>query len=70
VSDSSAIRTTADEVVRRFGRVDILINNAGIRHEDDALDVTDENMNRVPQAFDSDRVPSWACPRVRPDTRA
>jgi len=47
VSDASAIRTTADEVVRRFGRVDILVNNAGIAHEDDALDVTDETWNRI-----------------------
>ena len=47
VSDSLAIRTTADEVVRRFGRVDILVNNAGIAHEDDALDVTDEKWNRI-----------------------
>lgn len=37
----------AGEVVRRFDRVDVLVNNAGIAHEDAALDVTDEVWHRV-----------------------
>jgi NAD(P)-dependent dehydrogenase (short-subunit alcohol dehydrogenase family) len=42
VSDSAAIARTADLVHQQHGRIDVLINNAGIAHEDDALDVTDE----------------------------
>jgi NAD(P)-dependent dehydrogenase (short-subunit alcohol dehydrogenase family) len=42
VSDSAAIARTADLVHQQHGRIDVLINNAGIAHENDALDVTDE----------------------------
>ena len=47
VSDTRAVAGVAGEVVRRFDRVDVLVNNAGIAHEDDALDVTDEVWHRV-----------------------
>ncbi|MEV8544268.1 SDR family oxidoreductase [Streptomyces sp. NPDC051572] len=47
VSDARAVAGVAGEVVRRFDRVDVLVNNAGIAHEDDALDVTDEVWHRV-----------------------
>ncbi|WP_405976097.1 SDR family oxidoreductase [Streptomyces sp. NBC_00988] len=47
VSDARAVAGVAGEVVRRFDRVDVLVNNAGIAHEDDALDVTDEVWYRV-----------------------
>jgi NAD(P)-dependent dehydrogenase (short-subunit alcohol dehydrogenase family) len=47
VADPRAVAAVAGEVVRRFDRVDVLVNNAGIAHEDDALDVTDEVWHRV-----------------------
>ncbi|MFD3581450.1 SDR family NAD(P)-dependent oxidoreductase [Streptomyces sp. NPDC058683] len=47
VSDPRAVAETADEVVRRFDRVDVLVNNAGIAHEDAALDVSDDVWNRI-----------------------
>nr|WP_168515058.1 SDR family oxidoreductase [Streptomyces sp. S1D4-11]QIZ00455.1 SDR family oxidoreductase [Streptomyces sp. S1D4-11] len=47
VSDPRAVAAAADEVVRRFDRVDVLVNNAGIAHEDAALDVSDEVWNRI-----------------------
>jgi NAD(P)-dependent dehydrogenase (short-subunit alcohol dehydrogenase family) len=42
VSDSAAIARTADLVHQQHGRIDVLINNAGIAHENNALEVTDE----------------------------
>jgi len=47
VSDSAAIARTADLVQQQYGRIDVLINNAGIAHENDALDVTDEIWEKV-----------------------
>ncbi|MGW7542640.1 SDR family NAD(P)-dependent oxidoreductase [Streptomyces sp. NPDC054770] len=47
VSDPRAVAAAADEVVRRFDRVDVLVNNAGVAHEDAALDVSDEVWNRI-----------------------
>ena len=47
VSDPRAVAGVAGEVVRCFDRVDVLVNNAGIAHEDAALDVTDEVWHRV-----------------------
>ncbi|MEU2618181.1 SDR family oxidoreductase [Streptomyces sp. NPDC007157] len=47
VSDPRAVAEAADEVVRRFDRVDVLVNNAGIAHEDAALDVSDDVWNRI-----------------------
>ncbi|MER5520671.1 SDR family oxidoreductase [Streptomyces sp. NPDC002763] len=47
VSDPRAVAETADEVVRRFDRVDVLVNNAGVAHEDAALDVSDDVWNRI-----------------------
>ena len=54
VTDSAAVKDAADALVRRHGRVDILINNAGIARSDTAsedvadehwLDVLDVNLN-------------------------
>ena len=36
-----------DEVKSKFGRVDILVNNAGVIMREDALDVSEENWNKV-----------------------
>lgn len=48
VTDSTRVTTVADEIVAREGRVDILINNAGIaRSETAAEDVTDEHWLNV-----------------------
>ena len=47
VLDLSNIRETVGQVVRDFGRLDILINNAGIRRRQPALEVTEENWDAV-----------------------
>ncbi len=46
VSDSAAVRCAADEIVRRHGCVDVLVNNAGICLNADALSTTDEIWRR------------------------
>lgn len=48
VTDSNRVNTVADELVARHGKVDILINNAGIaRSMTPAETVTDEHWNNV-----------------------
>ena len=47
VSDSSAVRRIVEEVLRREGRVDVLINNAAIRPLGTILEITEENWDRT-----------------------
>ena len=47
LSDRAAPARLVDEVLERFGRVDILINNAGIIRRTPAVDHTDEDWDAV-----------------------
>ncbi len=47
ISNLESIRTCVDEVVRRYGRIDVLFNVAGINRREGLLDVTPETYDRI-----------------------
>lgn len=47
VSDAGAVNAMVDEVARRFGRLDIVVNCAGIRTKTLLGDITGEEIDRV-----------------------
>ena len=47
VSDASAVATAVAAVSRRFGRLDALVNNAGIAVFKPLLETTEQDWNRV-----------------------
>lgn len=47
VADRSSLQAVADAVVATFGKVDILINSAGITKKTPTLDTTDEDWNEI-----------------------
>jgi 3(or 17)beta-hydroxysteroid dehydrogenase len=55
VTDDASWRAVMDEVLRRFGRLDVLVNSAGISVKGDIETITDEEWHRV-QAVNVDGV--------------
>ena len=47
VTDSAMVRKTVNTAVKRYGRIDILFNNAGINIRRPAVDVTLEDWNKI-----------------------
>ena len=55
VADSAAVEAAAGEAVARFGRVDVLVNNAGVGGLSPASEMTDAEWRRV-MAINTDAV--------------
>jgi NAD(P)-dependent dehydrogenase (short-subunit alcohol dehydrogenase family) len=47
LTDVASIRAAVDEVVARHGRIDVLVNNAGLGTNHDALDATEQEWDEL-----------------------
>jgi 3-oxoacyl-[acyl-carrier protein] reductase len=47
VADESSVKRLAEETFNRFGRVDILVNDAGVYLKDRVVDISEENWDRT-----------------------
>lgn len=47
VNDSESVKVMIDEIIKKFGRIDVLVNNAGITKDGLMLRMTDEDFDRV-----------------------
>jgi NAD(P)-dependent dehydrogenase (short-subunit alcohol dehydrogenase family) len=58
VADDASVTRTAAFVARRFGRCDVLINNAAIDYDTDAL-ASDADLDRVHRAIETNLFGAW-----------
>ena len=49
VSEQQSVRGCVEQIIRRSGQIDVLINNAGISHIGTAVSTTEEDLDRVYQ---------------------
>lgn len=49
VSETSAAPALVQQMIEQFGKIDILVNNAGINMKKPAIEVSDEEFNRIIQ---------------------
>lgn len=47
VSDRNQVRNMFDQIINKFGKVDVLINNAGLNIDDSFINMTDEKWKKV-----------------------
>ncbi len=68
VSQESSVKNLVDQVLRRFGRVDILVNDAGIYPRSPVVEMKEEDWDRV---IDTNLGGNFLCSRaVVPSMRA
>lgn len=68
ITDAAAVETAVGEVIGRHGRIDVLVNNAGVGAYFDAAEMTEEQWDSV---FAVDLKGVWLCTRaVLPAMRA
>ena len=58
VTDASDVQRMVDSTVQRFGRLDVLVNNAGVAIHRPALDVPDQEWHQV---LDLNLTALWRC---------
>jgi 3-oxoacyl-[acyl-carrier protein] reductase len=61
VTEQAQVQTLIDGAVRRFGRIDVMVNNAGLGGSASVLDMTDEQWSRV---LDVTLTGTWRCTRA------
>jgi 3-oxoacyl-[acyl-carrier protein] reductase len=61
VTDSASVQTMVDDLAARFGRVDVLVNNAGFPRDAPLTDMTDEQFRSV---VDVSLFGAFACSRA------
>lgn len=47
VSDSNSVKEMAEDVMKKWGRIDVLVNNAGVTSSKQIFDMTDEDFDSV-----------------------
>ncbi|MGH2794016.1 MAG: SDR family NAD(P)-dependent oxidoreductase [Actinomycetota bacterium] len=68
VSDEDSAQAMADSVVARWGRIDVLVNNAGIFYD---LDQRNKSLAYLKKVLDVNMIGPWLCMRaVFPTMRA
>lgn len=58
VTDQQSVETLRDYVTREFGKLDVLVNNAGVLY-DDWESVTDVDFETVRKAFETNTIGAW-----------
>ena len=61
VTDRAGIETFVGDVTERLGPIDVLVNNAGVCHHRDAVDVPDDEWHHV---FDVNVHGLWYCSQI------